>query len=972
MRDNATNNIKERAMRRGGGAQAGQSLVVAVIVLFLLLFLGGIFVAMIARNLRSAQEAGQRTSAAGFSEAGLRYLDEQLTTSPEGADWRPVPDASTNTQDPDYFWTKPYQLNATTGQYEGGFTRVNFGGPTAAPGNLSGGRALVRVTYRPRADDPTSKYIKLESVGRVGYIDPVDPTTFGNTERVGLRRELVAYKAIGITDYVRSIWNKDNKPVNAQLGAPFSVFDRAAADAAPTPRDIVSEYRGPVRVNANLTFYGENRFTLIPERNDVIEVAGTIGLNNVDPSTTTVAANDPSRVFVNTTAEVPNVFPSESTEFSTIGGLVRDGQSFPDKQGAIRGVSRLAPPLIDASIGDGGLTRYRALTRNSEPMAPADAGGVTVDPDRGGFSGWGTGLWINNRNDVQRESETLFGTYSLRSDWLEPNTPTGRASYWRGDFLYVPPAVTITLTPRYMVITRSPYDNERGVRAPFFTAAGARVQEKTILRYTNDGAPAPATGIAAGVRNEVKFAGYPAAPDPANANTLVSDFVIFAEGNVRIRGIVGGTDPEAEGKKYLRRLTVVSNATIYVDGSLLRDNLPANDADHGRSSIALLAKDYVAVNTTQFLNPADLPWQPEANSGDNRAFFLPLDADPTRQRFPFLLTPGPIDENNTPSANNFSLFLRHSSEFTNSTPGTDGAVVNLFVNDDYDPANGPELFDFSGGNNQFNLRIPSQNYVYDVFSLSTDARIRTGVGVDNVLALNYDLGNTSRATYKLTRFGVAPLDVRIEAFLYAQEGSFFIIPGPWFNPDANDTYQTYVANEPDQAGGQRPRNRRAGENANDPDVQVNPLYPFYREPMDVRLTIFGTVAENLPAQVGDQGAWLEKWGWVPRYYGSTGLPNSTPQAAVTLHGPEGALGAAPGSAQRYGTGLVYDFNDYGVLPYQRTVANNTVNYDYNRPVREDPYRNTRLTPGIVEPLPIVPRLPVAQGLLYFGESSRQQ
>jgi hypothetical protein len=176
---------------------AGQSLVVAVIVLFLLLFVGGIFVALVARNLRGAQRASNVTSSGGFAEAGLRYLDEQLTRSPEGADWRPVPETNTDPavpetisqQDPDYFWLKRY--DPATG--EGGFTRVAFGGPTPSQGNL-GGRALVRVTYEPDPPAPTgaptgyvpspvSKYLKLESVGRVGSIDPRDPTTFGNTER---------------------------------------------------------------------------------------------------------------------------------------------------------------------------------------------------------------------------------------------------------------------------------------------------------------------------------------------------------------------------------------------------------------------------------------------------------------------------------------------------------------------------------------------------------------------------------------------------------------------------------------------------------------------------------------------------------------------------------------------------------------------------------------------------------------------
>ena len=39
---------------------------------------------------------------------------------------------------------------------------------------------------------------------------------------------------------------------------------------------------------------------------------------------------------------------------------------------------------------------------------------------------------------------------------------------------------------------------------------------------------------------------------------------------------------------------------------------------------------------------------------------------------------------------------------------------------------------------------------------------------------------------------VTPLDIRIEAMLYAQERSFFVIPGYPFNPDRSDTPQAYA------------------------------------------------------------------------------------------------------------------------------------------------------------------------------------
>ncbi len=1061
MRDDAT--IKQHNFRaRRRGRMAGQSLIVAVIVLFVLLFVGGIFVALVITNLRSAERAARTTTASGFAESGIRYMDEQLTNSPQGADWRPIPDnlpppADPSLVDPDYFWLKPY--NSATG--EGGFTRINFGGPNPSATRL-GGRALIRTTYRPTPpqanlpsgarvnENPASKYLKLEAVGRVGQIIADDPTTYGNTERAGLRRELVAYKAIGITDYVRFITNKDNKPGAAALGSPIRVEDRVSATAADPPqlRDIVSEYIGPIRVNGDLTFYGENRFTLLPQRNDAIEVVGKIGLNGVDPNRTTApAANDPSRVFVfapNLNPTLPNVFPSDSPNFNTLGGLVRDTPAnenpgraaLPDATGNqnLRSVPRLAPPLMDAETGRGGLTRYRALTRFSPPMAPRFTRANPINPDRvinrnlAGAFGWGTGLYINNRNDVQQESESLFGAYSLRGDWLQPNTPGGRSSYWRGDFSYVPPAVTIELTPRYMIITQSPYDAQSGRPRPFFRDEnGNNLGTTRIVRYT-DSTLTPNQPTAALAPDVPKQEGYPAErrdnPLTQEDESLYyyGEHVVFAEGNVRIRGVLGGVDPETRAA-FLRHLTVVSNGTIYVDGNLLRDNITPEMATSnqalgnikGRSSIALLAKDYVAVNTTQFLSPGEGQWQ--AQGGNNQEFFLRLGgaADPAvQQQFSFRLTPGPVtirDYSTTPPTIQqenavppyyqqtppngvppLSIFFRHSGDFT-TTEGTAGSAINLFINQDVDTGR-PNVYGFPSPRdpgfpsppnpNTFTLIVPSQSYVYDGYPLDFDFLFpanqapyapQSPIGLDNLLAINYDVSNPfAQAAYRITRVGIVPHDVRIEAVIYAQEGSFFIIPGPWFNPDVDDTYRNYLAIHP-QTGD--PRLHRAGENLSTlANIEVLPRYPFYREPMDIRITVYGTVAENLPAQIGDQGAWLEKWGWVPRYYGSTGLPRdpkivgAPPQGDVvnTVHGPLGALGGSPkaggGPNERLGNGIVYEFDDRAILPYRRNL-DGTYALDANGqliPIRQDAYGRA---------LPIAPRLPVAPGLLFFGESNIQ-
>jgi hypothetical protein len=138
--------------------------------------------------------------------------------------------------------------------------------------------------------------------------------------------------------------------------------------------------------------------------------------------------------------------------------------------------------------------------------------------------------------------------------------------------------------------------------------------------------------------------------------------------------------------------------------------------------------------------------------------------------------------------------------------------------------------------------------------------------------------------------------------------------------------------------------------------------------MDIRISFFGSVTENVPAQAGDQAAWLEKWGWVPRYQGSTGLSDAAALGGssgdpvptqATVHGPTGALGGTQNpnnTTEQLGNGIRYEFDDRAILPYAR---NATGAIQYDQPIRQDAYGRT---------LPLVPRLPVSQGLLFYGEN----
>ncbi|GAG45338.1 unnamed protein product, partial [marine sediment metagenome] len=78
-----------KGMRRNLRSQRGQTLLVAIVILFLLVFIGTIFVVMVTRSLGRAAMGTKMTKAQYFAEAGLRFVDAQLTYGEMGADWRP-------------------------------------------------------------------------------------------------------------------------------------------------------------------------------------------------------------------------------------------------------------------------------------------------------------------------------------------------------------------------------------------------------------------------------------------------------------------------------------------------------------------------------------------------------------------------------------------------------------------------------------------------------------------------------------------------------------------------------------------------------------------------------------------------------------------------------------------------------------------------------------------------------------------
>src|SRR3954452_18126790 len=84
--ETAMKSVEKRTMRKRGIGRAGQTLVVALSVMFLLFFLGALFVAMIARNLNRVSQPWERTSAVELAESGLNWVNNELPYSELGED----------------------------------------------------------------------------------------------------------------------------------------------------------------------------------------------------------------------------------------------------------------------------------------------------------------------------------------------------------------------------------------------------------------------------------------------------------------------------------------------------------------------------------------------------------------------------------------------------------------------------------------------------------------------------------------------------------------------------------------------------------------------------------------------------------------------------------------------------------------------------------------------------------------------
>lgn len=1058
-----------------GNRRRGQTLAMALILMGVLLVLGVVFLAMINRNIHNAGRSQQRTVAYDLAEAGIRYVHDQMLTSVQGADWRPTlaPLADANRlDDPDHAFLRPPNPAdpADLGGPDklGAYSRLLF----------DRGRALVRVRYAP--SDPAvfssvpvgdflqpglaRNYTIVEAVGRAGTLRLNDPTTrslaSGQSVETSEQTKLVGVIACGLTEQARFVANKFHQTIGVDLGFPGNLgVDYNDAGGGPTPvsapvlvgtagpmynpndpRDI--PYGGSIRVNGDLVIHGHVIANLNRQLGDSIQVAGMIKGAD-DSSMLTMQVSQPGGAnWTTTTTNITNntspSLDSDSSNFDTFGNLLRDSSSNGDRNGYPRGVPWLEAPSTEAVDPDTGVNRYIQSTRNS---------GKFYGGSNSGFWGFGKGVYVNNSADVQISTteqgrEDVGSAESLVYDWLNPNN--GQAnSGWQGAF-YVPRGAYLRLMNDGWAIIRDGRapGNQRTWREPDGSPS-KRPGAQMTSGNASDIVASPyiryrlfRDGFVTWVVNSYSVDPNSGAVVDLNSLNATTDMglirrageqfngVIYFAGNVRVRGEIP-TDTQ---------VTIVSGATIYIEGSITKGvvnygtragTIGQRISTQSKSMLALLAKNYVAVNTSQFFGTGaqtqleevkesggNYEWNPIlVRTGGSIGFGAEMLLDPKAA------TTNPLDPRSwLPYATTYQQANSNAFEISKLLVAhtmADGPAPATFINMDVNyglptptylwptRASGNvdfpnQTFDISSSNTASSFY--PDNYVYPGYTVQNEAPLyglgaqswqryakfesiafplvstdfnfdpatlnitgtaasKTGkytLLADNLntfdMAQRDSLGGTPTNDYMIARAAIVPQDIRIEATIYAEEGSFFVIPGPWFNPNPNDRRDTYETLGTTKA--ERDAARLAAYGAT-PDM------PFYGEPIDVRVQVVGSVTENMPPPIGQQGEWLKKWGWIPRVHGATG------QLIPGQHVPAGFNVSTdmyvPNLLISYDPALATDRNAGFVGVGGAGVDLNTL--IRFQPVDVDGDGNA----DIYYPLPPMPRLPVSPTLAYFGE-----
>ncbi|HLO98869.1 MAG TPA: hypothetical protein VK171_09775, partial [Fimbriimonas sp.] len=914
-----------------------------------------------------------------------------------------------------------------------------------------------------RANDPT-----LASRASVQYRNFADQAAF-NLEFGKMRefdgkevssRKLIAFAQIGLIDYARFVTNKYKSTRPAEFGMPANLGvtyrENSATTGDPinhpsvlgstqlaynlTPNGAGAPagslpFGGRVHVNGDFRFFGNVEVYLNATLGDRLTASGVM---SQEPGSNVVINKsqwDRTTSAWQVLAATAVPFDSYSGMFTTYGGVIRDGMPNTDGNGEARSVGVITPPTIlptSDNSENANSDRYRRNTRDS---------GVQGASGNTGQFGHAPGVYVDNASDYQVPDEEQSrrdagSTASMVQDWLSPFADGGNGSFrsgWHGPY-YIPIGAYMQLEATGFTIMRNAHPDQRPEERTWRTADGVN-SGLTSIRYRvgvgTDGqvriVNTLTPGLSASINNALTPADFQRGP--------VFNGVVYFEGNVRVRGVIP-TDVQ---------MTVVSNKTIYIEGNINK-GMRANDVTAAypgaivngqlnrpsRSTLMLMAKDYVTLNPTMFVGPSSEQDAQVEQGGQGTGGYSPLklqapngavnlvvdfaltNIDPTNGNntlAPQNWIPAPMsyfeynpaspaDGNGTGSRVDTRLMLTQALDFTQAGPPNTfysinvnkGAAITTAMEMSFETATSltnTARFIWAQVNNP--NPAPATGLIYGLGSESfqqapkfeTVAHLMIGAGVsadipnNRISDLNqYYVQGTNSLEVFLTQFGtdptgnlqiarsvVVPMDVKIEASIYAEEGSFFVIPGDWFNMNPNDSRDRFEARVAQLSGLGNPDPRGTAELERLESYGSAPGSPFYGEPLDVKIDIVGSIAENMPAPIAQQAEWLKKWGWIPIKRPGVHTGANTQQYIPHSHVSNWTK-ATPGVNYTGNLSLSYD-------PVLATGRINGFGFDTpdvgGNPLNPNAMIRTRVINGVTHQLPPMPRLPVSPTLAFFGE-----
>lgn len=980
---------------RTGGPRRGQALLVAVLLMSVILLVGILFAAIVSFNQEQSARHLDLVAAQLQADAGINYASRMLESSPQGADWRPrfVPYVPVTpvplVTDPTTWPADPASWPNPPAKYEDGSVDFNFYGPDGIEGSEDDYYSdfeIVRGWFPVRRGDPGApgEFIRMgffrfpdpnQVAAGVGAMDnptigrgyfllqvtfdpdpPYEPGDPSNQDRMSgatriisigrsveesnVFRRVVAYKPVGLMDQMRWITNKTGQASDAVLGVRANVDMDASKTWSPN-ESLFSYLPGPIRSEVPLYWAGQEvvnapstvfRLHTGPAGNEgylrddyVLATRGLYALDDPD------AANGAAIQLNGPTGSQALLPVRVDQDAATVPDRVRVGS---------RDIPPLAPPDLEAADPTTGVSRYHALTRDSGRMmrATADdpANGIkSGEPVNTGFYGGGRGFYINNVNDVQYPGNDGLSDLSLlQSDWLKTPAGTGAADAWSGwnplFTTYTPAGVEIEFFPTDKAVLRTCADGTWLNTPP--TSPGTlwwpgHVDGEPGIKITRHDRPwrraddlSGAWQIGEDSGQYVMVIDYPRYPNA----------VIMAEGNVRVKGILPARDTANRDRTY--DVTVVSNATIYIDGQLMTaqdvsgrrygTNDPSTGVlDEDTAKIALLARDSVCLNPTQLVPQLtrNAPARPDDEANPTLVDqHWELGASPDQVAYTQWRFGWPdIDWNNdgigdgAPGANvPAGISINLTPIHTGADPGPSGmgmivhqetpdpAATPPFINTDhvFDPANVDRyLFMFVppgalfGGiptpapaasnailpvwqtpGNTPSLPFDNPNVPFDI-----SANVTRDIGPANGVTMTYrdpQIGAGATA-YLLKKWKVEELipvggndghfdnnspsyefprgavHAKVNALMYAQRGSWFVIPGQYFDPQATtedlDNDGTITA--------------------------LESLYAARFRRYNYEITVRGAIVEDHTAPIGAVQTWTNRWAY-PIYEGTAAAP----------------------------------------------------------------------------------------------------